>query len=69
MEFEPVIGLEVHAQLKTQSKIFSPESTEFGGSPNSHVSPICLGLPGVLPVLNKQVLEYAFKAAIALNSD
>jgi len=67
MEFEPVIGLEVHAQLKTKSKIFSPESTEFGGSPNSHVSPICLGLPGVLPVLNKEVLEYAFKAAIALN--
>ena len=67
MEFEPVIGLEVHAQLKTKSKIFSPESTQFGGSPNSHVSPICLGLPGVLPVLNKKVLEYAFKAAIALN--
>ena len=67
MEFEPVIGLEVHAQLKTKSKIFSPESTEFGGSPNSHVSPICLGLPGVLPVLNKKVLELAFKAAIALN--
>ena len=69
MEFEPVIGLEVHAQLKTQSKIFSTESTEFGGSPNSHVSPICLGLPGVLPVLNKQVLEYAFRAAIALNCE
>lgn len=69
MEFEPVIGLEVHAQLKTKSKIFSPESTEFGGSPNSHVSPICLGLPGVLPVLNKQVLELAFKAAIALNCE
>ena len=69
MEFEPVIGLEVHAQLKTKSKIFSPESTEFGGSPNSHVSPICLGLPGVLPVLNKEVLKYAFKAAIALNCE
>ena len=69
MEFEPVIGLEVHAQLKTKSKIFSPESTEFGGSPNSHVSPICLGLPGVLPVLNKKVLEFAFKAAIALNCE
>ena len=69
MEFEPVIGLEVHAQLKTQSKIFSSESTEFGGTPNSHVSPICLGLPGVLPVLNKQVLEYAFKAALALNCE
>ncbi len=69
MEFEPVIGLEVHAQLKTNSKIFSTESTEFGGSPNSHVSPVCLGLPGVLPVLNKEVLEYAFKAAIALNCE
>jgi len=69
MEFEPVIGLEVHAQLKTKSKIFAPESTEFGGSPNSHVSPICLGLPGVLPVLNKEVLELAFKAAIALNCE
>jgi len=67
MEFEPVIGLEVHAQLKTKSKIFSPTSTEFGGAPNSHVSPICLGMPGVLPVLNKKVLEYAFKAAVALN--
>jgi len=69
MEFEPVIGLEVHAQLKTKSKIFSPTSTEFGGTPNSHVSPICLGMPGVLPVLNKKVLEYAFKAAIALNCE
>lgn len=69
MEFEPVIGLEVHAQLKTKSKIFSPESTEFGGSPNSHVSPVCLGLPGVLPVLNKDVLNLAFKAAIALNCE
>ncbi|MEM7007851.1 MAG: Asp-tRNA(Asn)/Glu-tRNA(Gln) amidotransferase subunit GatB [Thermodesulfobacteriota bacterium] len=69
MEFEPIIGLEVHAQLKTESKIFSTESTEFGGSPNSHVSPVCLGLPGVLPVLNKKVLEYAFKAAIALNCE
>jgi aspartyl-tRNA(Asn)/glutamyl-tRNA(Gln) amidotransferase subunit B len=69
MEFEPVIGLEVHAQLKTKSKIFSPASTEFGGTPNSHVSPICLGLPGVLPVLNKEVLKYAFKTAIALNCE
>jgi len=69
MEFEPVIGLEVHAQLKTKSKIFSPTSTEFGGTPNSHVSPICIGMPGVLPVLNKKVLEYAFKAAIALNCE
>jgi len=69
MEFEPVIGLEIHAQLNTKSKIFSPTSTEFGGTPNSHVSPICLGMPGVLPVLNKEVLEYAFKTAIALNCE
>jgi aspartyl-tRNA(Asn)/glutamyl-tRNA(Gln) amidotransferase subunit B len=69
MEFEPIIGLEVHAQLNTKSKIFSPTSTEFGGTPNSHVSPICLGMPGVLPVLNKEVLEYAFKTAIALNCE
>jgi len=67
MEFEPVIGLEVHAQLSTKSKIFSPASTEFGGAPNTHVSPICLGMPGVLPVLNKKALEYAIRAAIALN--
>ena len=69
MEYEPVIGLEVHAQLSTQSKIFSPTSTEFGGEPNSHVSPICLGMPGVLPVLNKKALEYAVRAAIALNCE
>jgi len=69
MEFEPVIGLEVHAQLSTRSKIFSPTSTEFGASPNSQVSPICLGMPGVLPVLNKKALEYAVRAAIALNCE
>lgn len=69
MEFEPVIGLEVHAQLSTKSKIFSPTSTEFGGTPNSQVSPICLGMPGVLPVLNKKALEYAVRAAIALNCE
>lgn len=69
MEYEPVIGLEVHAQLKTESKIFSPESTEFGGSPNSHVSPVCLGMPGVLPVLNKKALEFALRAAVALNCE
>jgi len=67
MEFEPVIGLEVHAHLSTKSKIFSPASTEFGAPPNTHVNPICLGMPGVLPVLNGKALEYAVKAAIALN--
>ncbi len=69
MEYEPVIGLEVHAQLRTKSKIFSPTSTEFGAAPNTQVSPICLGMPGVLPVLNKKALEYAVKAAIALNCE
>lgn len=67
MEFEPVIGLEVHAHLSTKSKIFSPASTEFGAPPNTHVNPICLGMPGVLPMLNGKALEYAVKAAIALN--
>ena len=67
MEFEPVIGLEVHAHLSTKSKIFSPASTEFGAPPNTHVNPICLGMPGVLPVLNGKAFEYAVKAAIALN--
>ena len=65
MEFEPVIGLEVHAQLKTSSKIFCGCSTEFGAEPNTHVCPVCLGMPGVLPVLNKKVVEYALRMAIA----
>jgi aspartyl-tRNA(Asn)/glutamyl-tRNA(Gln) amidotransferase subunit B len=65
MEFEPVIGLEVHAQLKTKSKIFCGCSTAFGAEPNTHVCPICLGMPGVLPVLNKKVVEYALRMAIA----
>jgi aspartyl-tRNA(Asn)/glutamyl-tRNA(Gln) amidotransferase subunit B len=65
MKFEPVIGLEVHAQLKTRSKIFCGCSTEFGAEPNTHVCPVCLGMPGVLPVLNKKVVEYALRMAIA----
>ncbi len=65
MEFEPVIGLEVHAQLKTQSKIFCSCSTAFGAPPNTHVCPVCLGMPGVLPVLNKKVVEYALRMAVA----
>ncbi|HKQ33276.1 MAG TPA: Asp-tRNA(Asn)/Glu-tRNA(Gln) amidotransferase GatCAB subunit B, partial [Thermodesulfobacteriota bacterium] len=65
MEFEPVIGLEVHAHLSTKSKIFSPASTEFGAPPNTHVNPICLGMPGVLPVLNKRVVEFAIRAGLA----
>ena len=67
MNYEPVIGLEVHAQLKTKSKIFCGCSTEFGKSPNDQVCPVCLGMPGVLPVLNKAVVEAAIKTGIALN--
>ncbi|KUK10328.1 MAG: Aspartyl/glutamyl-tRNA(Asn/Gln) amidotransferase subunit B [Clostridia bacterium 41_269] len=66
-EYEAVIGLEVHAELKTKSKIFCSCSTEFGAEPNTQVCPVCLGLPGTLPVLNKKVVEYAIKAALALN--
>jgi aspartyl-tRNA(Asn)/glutamyl-tRNA(Gln) amidotransferase subunit B len=65
MEYETVIGLEVHAQLLTDSKIFCGCSTKFGAEPNSHTCQICLGMPGVLPVLNKKVVEYAIKMAIA----
>ena len=65
MKFEPVIGLEVHAQLKTRTKIFCGCSTAFGAPPNTHVCPVCLGMPGVLPVLNQAVVEYAMKMALA----
>ncbi|MFH1283430.1 MAG: Asp-tRNA(Asn)/Glu-tRNA(Gln) amidotransferase subunit GatB [bacterium] len=65
MEFEPVIGLEVHAQLKTNSKIFCSCSTHFGEDPNSNICPVCTGQPGVLPVLNKRVVELIVKAGIA----
>jgi aspartyl-tRNA(Asn)/glutamyl-tRNA(Gln) amidotransferase subunit B len=59
MNFVPVIGLEVHAQLKTSSKIFCGCSTQFGAEPNAHTCPVCLGLPGVLPVLNRKVVDGA----------
>ena len=65
MQFEPVIGLEVHAQLSTASKIFCGCSTKFGASPNTHACPVCLGMPGVLPVLNQDVVEFAMKMALA----
>jgi len=68
MEFETVIGLEIHAQLKTKSKIFCGCSTTFGAPPNTHTCPICLGMPGVLPVLNKQVVAFAIKMGLATNS-
>ncbi|MBN1664105.1 MAG: Asp-tRNA(Asn)/Glu-tRNA(Gln) amidotransferase subunit GatB [Deltaproteobacteria bacterium] len=67
MEYEPVIGLEVHAHLLTNAKIFCRCSTKFGAAPNSHTCPICLGMPGVLPVLNKKVVEYAVKMGLATN--
>jgi aspartyl-tRNA(Asn)/glutamyl-tRNA(Gln) amidotransferase subunit B len=65
--WEAVIGLEVHAQLKTDSKIFCACSTSFGEAPNKNTCPVCLGLPGALPVLNRQAINYAGKAALALN--
>ncbi|HQJ16333.1 MAG TPA: Asp-tRNA(Asn)/Glu-tRNA(Gln) amidotransferase subunit GatB, partial [Candidatus Omnitrophota bacterium] len=67
MNYEPVIGLEVHVQLKTKTKVFCACPTEFGKEPNSQVCPVCLGFPGSLPVLNKTALEYAAKAGLALN--
>jgi aspartyl-tRNA(Asn)/glutamyl-tRNA(Gln) amidotransferase subunit B len=66
-KYEPVIGLEVHVQLLTKSKIFCGCSTRFGDAPNSNVCPVCLGLPGTLPVLNKRVVEMATLASLALN--
>ncbi|MFT0814573.1 Asp-tRNA(Asn)/Glu-tRNA(Gln) amidotransferase subunit GatB [Synechococcus sp. OH20] len=67
VEYEAVIGLEVHCQLSTRSKIFSSSATAFGAPPNTQIDPICMGLPGTLPVLNEKVLEYAVKAGLALN--
>ncbi len=69
MEFEPVIGLEVHAQLKTKTKIFCGCSTSFGAPPNTHTCPVCLGMPGVLPVLNKKVVDYTLRMALATNCE
>jgi len=68
MEFEPVIGLEVHVQLNTRSKIFCGCPTAFKAEPNSQTCPICLGFPGTLPVLNEEVLRKAIMAGLALNA-
>ncbi|RRJ61999.1 Asp-tRNA(Asn)/Glu-tRNA(Gln) amidotransferase subunit GatB [Paenibacillus oralis] len=67
--YETVIGLEVHVELHTKTKIFCGCSTEFGAPPNTHTCPVCLGHPGVLPVLNRQAVDYAMKAAMALNCE
>src|SRR2546425_3273425 len=69
MEYEPVIGLEIHAHLLTRTKIFCGCSTAFGAPPNSQVCPVCVGLPGALPVLNSRAVDYAIKAALALGCD
>ncbi len=68
-EFETVIGLEVHVELKTATKIFCSCKTTFGAEPNTQVCPICAGFPGMLPVLNKKVVEYAIKSGLAINAE
>ena len=68
-DYEVVIGLEVHAELSTKTKIFCSCPTEFGGEPNTHCCPICMAMPGTLPVLNEKVVEYAVKAGLATNCE
>jgi aspartyl-tRNA(Asn)/glutamyl-tRNA(Gln) amidotransferase subunit B len=67
VDYEAVIGLEVHAELSTKSKIYCSCTTEFGGEENAHCCPVCTGMPGTLPVLNKNAVEYAVKAGLAMN--
>ncbi len=69
MEYEVIIGLEVHAELSTKTKIYCGCSTEFGGDPNTHCCPVCTGMPGALPVLNEKVVEYAVRAGLATNCE
>jgi aspartyl-tRNA(Asn)/glutamyl-tRNA(Gln) amidotransferase subunit B len=68
-KYQPVIGLEVHVQLLTKTKAFCGCKNEYGGEPNTHVCPVCLGLPGALPVLNKQAVEFAVLAAKAIGCE
>ncbi len=68
-DYEAIIGLEVHAELSTETKIFCSCPTEFGGKPNTQVCPVCMAMPGALPVLNKKVVEYAVKAGLAINCE
>ncbi|HET6955961.1 MAG TPA: hypothetical protein VFI56_05250, partial [Vicinamibacterales bacterium] len=65
-DFEAVIGLEIHAQLLTATKIFCGSSAAFGAAPNTHICPVCLGLPGALPVLNRSAVDMAIRAGLAL---
>ena len=67
IQYETVIGLEVHVELATKTKIFCGCSTAFGGAPNTHTCPVCTGMPGSLPVLNRQVVEYAAAVGLATN--
>ena len=68
-QYETVIGLEVHVELATKTKIFCGCKTDFGAAPNTHVCPICTGMPGSLPILNKKVVEFALRAGLALNCE
>lgn len=69
VKYETIIGLEVHVHLKTESKLFCGCSTEFGAAPNTHACPVCTGMPGILPVVNKKAVEYTIKSALALNCE
>lgn len=69
MEFETVVGLEIHSELSTKTKIFCGCTTQFGGEQNTHCCPVCTGMPGTLPVLNKKVVEYAVRAGLAMNCE
>lgn len=66
-DYEMIVGLEIHSELSTKTKIFCSCPTDFGGEPNSHCCPVCMAMPGALPVLNKKVVEYAIKAGLAMN--